>query len=131
MKEDIKSRADVELLVNHFYERVLPDPVIGFIFTKVVNMDWENHIPVIVDFWETILLDNPVYKKNAMEVHYGLNKKIPLQKIHFETWLGLFNTTVDELFEGKIATLAKTRAKSIADVMLFKMTGANNKTPLM
>ena len=131
MKEDIKSRADVELLVNHFYERVLPDPVIGFIFTKVVNMDWENHIPVIVDFWETILLDNPVYKKNAMEVHYGLNKKIPLQKIHFETWLGLFNTTVDELFEGKIATLAKTRAKSIADVMLFKMTGADNKNPLM
>ncbi len=131
MKADIKSRADIETLIVHFYERVQPDPVIGFIFSKVVDMDWESHIPVIVDFWETILLDNPVYKKNAMEVHYGLNKKIPLQKIHFETWLVLFNTTVDELFEGKIATLAKTRAKSIADVMLFKMTGTNNQKSLM
>jgi hypothetical protein len=32
---------------------------------------------------------------------------------------------VDELFEGKIATLAE-KAKSIADVMLFKMSNANN-----
>jgi len=131
MKADIKSRADIETLVVHFYERVPTDPVIGFIFTKVVDMDWENHIPVIVDFWEAILLDNAVYKKNAMEVHYQLNKKFPLQKIHFETWLGLFYTTVDEFFEGKIATLAKTRAKAIADLMLFKMTAADNKNQLM
>ena len=77
--------------------------------------------PVIVDFWETILLDNPVYKKNAMAVHYELAKKVRLQKIHFDTWLFLFNETVDELYEGKIATLAKTRAKSIASIMLIKM----------
>ena len=88
-------------------------------------IDWSHHIPVIVDFWETILLDNPMYKKNAMEVHYDLNKKVILKKDHFTSWLHLFTSTVDELYEGKIATLAKTRAKSIADVMLFKMTGAN------
>jgi len=124
MKTDISSRADIEKMVLQFYERVKADEMIGFIFTKVVHMNWETHIPVIVDFWETILLDNPVYTKNAMEVHYDLNKKIPLQKEHFNSWLHLFTTTVDELFEGKIATLAKTRAKSIAGVMLFKMENA-------
>ena len=56
-----------------------------------------------------------------MEVHYDLNKKIPLKKEHFESWLNLFFSSIDELFEGKTATLAKTRAKSIAEVMLFKM----------
>jgi hemoglobin len=61
-----------------------------------------------------------------MEVHYDLNKKVPLQKEHFESWLQLFNSTVDELFEGKIAALAKTRAKGIADVMLLKMSNINN-----
>jgi len=126
MLKDIESRTDIEQLIINFYEKVKADEVIGFIFNDVVNMDWPHHIPVIVDFWETILLDNPVYKKNAMEVHYDLNKKVSLQKAHFESWLYLFTSTVDELFEGKIATLAKTRAKGIADVMLLKMTQAND-----
>ena len=125
MKPDITNRTDIEKLIILFYEKVKKDTVIGFIFTDVVPINWEHHIPLIVDFWETILLDNPVYKKNAMEVHYDLNKKLPLKKEHFESWLNLFFTTLDELFEGKIATLAKTRAKSIADVMLFKMSNAN------
>lgn len=125
MKNDIESRGDIEKLIIDFYGKVKIDKTIGFIFTEVVPINWTHHIPVIVDFWESILLDNPVYKKNAMEVHYDLNKKVPLKKEHFESWLHLFMSTVDELFEGKIATLAKTRAKSIADVMLFKMSHSN------
>jgi hemoglobin len=126
MKDDIANRADIEKLIVDFYQKVKQDKTIGFIFTEVVPVNWVHHIPVIVDFWESILLDNPVYKKNAMEVHYDLNKKIPLQKEHFDSWLHLFTTTVDELFEGKIANLAKTRAKSIGHLMLFKMNGQNN-----
>ena len=126
MKPDITSRADIEKFIIEFYKKVKADPTIGFIFTDVVNMDWDTHIPVIVDFWETILLDNPVYRRNAMEVHYDLNKKIPLTKEHFDSWLLLFTNSVDEFFEGKTASLAKTRAKSIADVMLLKMGNANN-----
>ena len=131
MKEDIRSRKDIEQLIIQFYEKVKPNPVIGFIFTEVVAINWEHHIPVIVDFWESILLDNPVYQKNAMEVHYHLNNKIPLQKIHFKTWLNLFISTVDELFEGKIAARAKTRAKSIAAVMEFKMNNNTNNKSLI
>ena len=127
MKPDIVSRLDIEQFIILFYEKVKQDDTIGFIFNDVVQMNWEHHIPVIVDFWETILLDNPVYKKNAMEVHYDLNKKVQLQKEHFQKWLFLFNAAVDEFFEGKTAALAKTRAKSIADVMLFKMDNTNNK----
>jgi hemoglobin len=127
MLKDIESRSDIELLINKFYEQVKKDETIGYIFTDVVKINWEHHIPIIVDFWETILLDNPVYTKNAMEVHYDLNKKIPLQPIHFASWVKLFTTTIDELFIGTKATLAKTRAKSIADVMQFKMTNTNDK----
>ena len=82
MKKDISNRNDIEKLIIQFYEKVKPDPTIGFIFTNLVPINWAHHIPVIVDFWETILLDNPVYKKNAMEVHYNLNNTIILQKIH-------------------------------------------------
>lgn len=131
MKKDITSRADIEQLIIAFYEKVKLDTTIGFIFTDVVKIDWAHHIPVIVDFWESILLDNPVYKKNAMEVHYDLNKKIPLQKEHFESWMQLFASTVDELFEGRIATSAKVRAQSIASVMLFKMGSKNDGHPIL
>ncbi|MBK6636037.1 MAG: group III truncated hemoglobin [Chitinophagaceae bacterium] len=124
MKPDINSRADIEKFITAFYEKVKVDATIGFIFTEVVQMNWEKHIPLIVDFWETILLDNPVYKKNAMEVHFDLNKKIPLQKEHFSSWLLLFAKAIDEFFEGKKAEMAKSRAKSIADVMFFKMENA-------
>ena len=130
MKKDICSRQDIEQLITAFYEKVKPDPTIGFIFTEIVKINWQQHIPIIIDFWEGILLDNPVYQRNAMEVHYHLNNQISLQSEHFKTWLTLFNSTVDELFDGRIATLAKTRAKSIADVMLFKMNNTNNNQSL-
>ncbi|MEO6547617.1 MAG: group III truncated hemoglobin [Ferruginibacter sp.] len=130
MKPDISNRNDIEKLIVSFYNKVKTDSVIGFIFIDVVKMNWEQHIPTIIDFWEGILLDNPLYQKNAMEVHYHLNKIIPLQKEHFDSWLNLFYSTLDELYEGKLASLAKTRAKSIAALMLLKMEAINKSKSL-
>ena len=126
MLPDIKNRADIDLIVKKFYEKVKKDETIGFIFNDVVKIHWEHHIPLIVDFWETILLDNPVYQKNAMEKHFELNNIVPLKKEHFDRWLLLFTSTVDESFEGSIAALAKNRARSISEVLLFSMNNKNN-----
>ncbi len=121
-KKDIETRADIEKFISAFYQKVKKDETIGIIFNKVVQMDWGHHIPLITDFWESILLDNPVYKNNAMGVHYELDKKYPLKKIHFDTWLSLFNNTIDEMYFGSISELAKKRAKGIADLMLLKIS---------
>ncbi len=118
---DIQSRKDIELLMTAFYEKVKNDDAIGFIFNDIARVNWDHHIPIICDFWETLLLDAASYKKNAMEVHYILNRKVPFQEIHFEQWLKFFFETVDQLFSGKIANMAKTKAKSIAALMQFKM----------
>jgi len=123
--KDIETRDDIELFILSFYETVKQDETIGMIFTNVVKMDWEHHIPVIIDFWETILLDNPVYKNNAMEVHYHINQIFPLKKEHFDAWLHIFNSTLEGMYEGPITELAKKRAAGIAAVMQFKM---NNTT---
>ena len=128
IKRDIQTREDINLFIDDFYDLVRVDETIGFIFNDVIKMDWEHHIPLIVDFWETILLDNPVYKNNAMESHFHVNKEVPLTKEHFDAWLNAFGTAIDENFEGKICELAKTRAKSIAAIMLLKMTEATNKS---
>ena len=79
-KRDIQTREDINLFIDDFYDLVRADETIGFIFNDVIKMDWEHHIPLIVDFWETILLDNPVYQKNAMESHFHVNKEVPLKR---------------------------------------------------
>ena len=77
------------------------------------------------DFWETILLDTAAYKENVMGVHFSLNRQVPLEEKHFKRWLELFTSTVDSLFQGEIAGLAKKRAASIAALMQFKMKQEN------
>ena len=123
---DINSRTDIELLINSFYNKVKKDDTIGFIFNDIAKINWEQHLPIMFDFWETLLLDAVSYSKNVMEVHYTLNHKIPLEEKHFQRWLQLFSETVDELFTGDIASMAKTKAKSIAALMQFKMKQENN-----
>ncbi len=100
----------------------MKDDSINYIFTDVVKIDIKTHIPVIADFWESILLNSNVYNNNPMKIHLDLNNKTSLQKHHFETWLKYFIASVDELFEGNTAMLAKQRAVSIATVMQIKIS---------
>ncbi|MBI1343856.1 MAG: sec-independent protein translocase TatC [Terrimonas sp.] len=122
---DIETRKDIETLINSFYDKVKKDATIGFIFTDIVAVNWEQHLPLMYDFWETILLDAGTYQNNAMAVHYAINRKQPLSSVHFDQWLYLFNQSVDALFSGEKAELAKKRALSIAQVMQFKMQQEN------
>lgn len=127
MKNDISTREDIESLMNTFYERLLADERISYIFTDVAKLDIKTHIPVIADFWESVLLNKNVYHNNAMKIHMVLNEKTPLTKEHFNVWLTHFTETVDEFFEGPVALLAKQRAKSVATLMEIKI--AQNKEP--
>jgi hemoglobin len=123
---DIQSRIDIELLINTFYDKVKKDDTIGFIFRDIAKVNWEHHLPIMYDFWETLLLDATSYSKNAMEPHYTLNRKVSLEEKHFQRWLQLFFGTVDDLFSGDNATMAKTKARSIAALMQFKMKQENS-----
>jgi len=121
MKKDIGSREDLLLLVTRFYDKLLNDKSISYLFTDVAKINLEHHLPLLVDFWDSILFQSDTYHKNAMQPHIDLHQKSPLQPQHFETWLRYFNETVDELFEGEKAFLAKERALSIATVMKIKL----------
>jgi hemoglobin len=126
MKKDIETRSDIELLVNSFYDKIKTDPVIGYIFTDVVNVNWEKHLPVMYNFWENALFFTGNYAGNPMKVHKHLHRIIPLKPEHFQQWIRLFTSTVDLLFSGEKATLAKQRAISIASLMQFKILDNQN-----
>lgn len=121
MKKDISTREDIELLVRAFYEKVKGDPVIGHIFTQVIKVNWDKHLPVMFNFWENTLFYTGTYSGNPITSHRRLNNIFPLNEGHFARWLMLFTATVDELFEGEKAALAKQRAMSIATVMKIKI----------
>ena len=121
MKKDIASREDLLKLVSKFYEKLLADDSINYLFTDIAKIDLAHHLPLLVDFWDSVLFQSDTYHKNAMQPHINLHQRSPLQEQHFETWLRYFNETVDELFEGEKAFLAKERALSIATVMKIKL----------
>lgn len=126
MKQDLVSKNDIVLLVNTFYEKVQKDEAIGFIFNDIAKVNWEKHLPIMYDFWENTLFFTGTYSGNPVQLHTGLHQLMPLTIAHFDQWTYLFNQTVDELFEGEKANLAKQRAYSIALVLQQKIAQANS-----
>jgi hemoglobin len=118
MKKQLKGKAEIELLVNRFYEKVRADELLAPMFAAV---HWEQHLPVMYRFWESTLMYVGSYEGNPMEAHQRLNDRMPMTKAHFQRWKQLFLETVDELFEGDMAERAKQRALSIATVMEMKI----------
>ncbi len=118
---DIATPDDIRSLVDAFYNRLTNDDVVGHFFT---GLDLDHHLPRIAAFWEMALLGKPGYTTNVTDVHLALNKRIPMERAHFDRWLQLFNFTVDERFSGPVADEAKSRAASIAMVMLVKIQRA-------
>jgi hemoglobin len=119
---DIEERDDVERLVRRFYSRALVDPLIGWIFTDVAKLDLEVHVPRITSFWETILLGAQSYGGGAFRPHAVLHARVGLREAHFQRWLVLWRTTVDELFAGPRAELAKSHADRVARAFYGRLT---------
>jgi len=130
MKTDICTEDDVKLLVDRFYDKVIADDILGYIFNDVAKVNWAKHLPIMYSFWSSNLLGTMDYKGYVIDVHFKLNDKIALEEEHFETWLFLFNETVNQYFGGKIAELAKSRAKTVANLMFYKISNLpNTKKP--
>jgi hemoglobin len=120
---DIATRADCERLVRAFYGQALEDPLIGFIFTDVAKLDLEAHVPKITSFWETILLGERTYTGGAFAPHAALHAQVTLRPGHFERWLQLWFGTVDSMFAGERANLAKLHALRVARAFLDRLQG--------
>ena len=118
---DIETRADLEKILQAFYKKAFADDLIGRFFTEVVPLDLETHIPVITDFWESVLFGTRGYRKNVMEVHKNIHRLSPIHKQHLDRWLKLFQETIDGNYSGERAILMKQRAVSIATLMDIKM----------
>ncbi len=128
---DIRNTHDVKQFVNNFYDRVRADSVLGNIFDDIAHVNWPRHLPLMYQFWETILFTRPGYKGNPLLPHVELNESmqrdlgIGLQTSDFERWTELFHATIDELFSGPCAEKAKRSAVRIGQHILASVSGTS------
>lgn len=118
---DIQNQADLYLLVEEFYKKLLTDDSISYIFTDVVKIHLEEHLPILVTFWSQTILGTGGYVKNLTQIHLDIDQKEPLTPALFKIWLNHFYTTVDSNFIGEKAEKIKTQALSIATIMQIKI----------
>lgn len=122
MKRDIENRDDIYQIVKAFYVKLMSDELMIHFFEDFKDPEHlEEHLQVLVDFWDNILFYSGTYQKNAMKPHIDLQVQKPFSTEHFDSWLKHFNSSVDDFFIGENAHAAKSRALSIATVMKLKV----------
>lgn len=114
---DIRSDEDIRILIHAFYNNVQEDERLGYIFDDVAEVDWEKHLPKMVNFWSNILFQTGHYEGRPFREHMPL----PIDRMDFERWYNLFVDTVDEYFEGEKADYAKEMAGKIASSFSVRM----------
>lgn len=122
VRNEILQLEDVKNLVDTFYGKVRENDLLGPIFDNRIQDRWPEHLAKMYTFWQTILLGEHTYYGSPFPPHATL----PVEKIHFETWLSLFYQTIDELFVGEKANEAKWRANKMAEMFQLKITQYKN-----
>jgi hemoglobin len=122
-RPDITGRADIERLVNAFYEKIRKDDLLGFIFNDVAKTDWAAHLPKMYAFWETMIFRTGGFVGNPLAAHARLVPLTTMGRPQFDRWLAVFTATVDELFAGEKAEHIKNAAADMANVIHAKING--------
>ena len=115
--EDIRNDDDIRLLVETFYGRIQENERLNHIFSDVTGVDWDRHLPTMVDFWSNLIFQTGRYKGRPFRQHMPL----PIKESDFHLWYGLFVETVDDYFKGPEAEYAKEMAAKIAASFSLRM----------
>ena len=116
-KGDILGRREIETLMRRFYASVRQDAVLGPVFDEVARVDWDEHIPKLCDFWETVLFRTGGYRGNPLGVHRVLAGQVAMDRGMFDRWLELFRETVEGNFAGENAGHIVRVAADMANVL--------------
>ena len=119
--KDILNTNDLYILVDEFYKKLLADQSISYIFTDIVKINLEEHLPILVTFWSQSIFNTGGYFNNLTQIHLDISEKEYLTPALFSIWLNHFNASVDENFIGSNSEKIKTQALSIATVMQIKI----------
>ncbi|MGY5353139.1 group III truncated hemoglobin [Wenyingzhuangia sp. IMCC45533] len=124
MKNDIQNRADIYKLVCAFYDKIRADEILGPIFNHMIpSNEWPIHLDKLTDFWETNLFGIPKFKGSPTQKHIQTDAEFNhnIQQTHFNQWLKLWEETINDLYQGDLATRALMAAHNIAQIQNMVM----------
>ncbi len=61
-RRDISTEEDIKTLVDSFYERVNSDELLSPIFNQMTQVNWDEHLPTMYQFWSSLLLRSNTYR---------------------------------------------------------------------
>jgi hemoglobin len=128
---DILDREDLDMLISTFYGQIRKDSLLGPVFNLLIKeASWPDHLIRMVDFWECNLFFRPTFKGNPLKIHQKVDEDYHFQthEPHYKRWTELWCETVDRLFRGERAELAKIRAIKMGKVLLSKVMEAKPST---
>jgi hemoglobin len=123
------TQAHIKKLVTHFYRRVQKDELLGYIFNDIAHVDWTHHIPLLCQFWNSIMLKTGEYHGSAYTKHVLIGKKIPIKEAHFTHWLDLFQQEAFKHLPMSAAEEITQKASLIAKSLQYGMVDVEVMTP--
>lgn len=106
---------DILAVLRAFYTTVMNDDLLAPYF---LGVDMPAHLPVIADFWSTMIFQSGRYHGNAFRPHLEMPG---LTADHFGRWLDTLERTVDLTFMGPNAERMKAMGHRIAYSMQLRL----------
>jgi hemoglobin len=115
-KHDITSPADIQVLVEAFYDKLRSQPYLSALFDKLSPRDWSQHLFMMHRFWDAVLLKSAAYTGHPLILHAFL----PAKQTQVPEWVHLFYEAVEEHFTGPRAASAKAFAEKMVRIFAYK-----------
>ncbi|MEM8594038.1 MAG: group III truncated hemoglobin [Pseudomonadota bacterium] len=109
---DLDCSEHIAQFVDAFYDALLSSSI-AHVFTDVAKVDLSKHKPLIVSYWEKLLLNSKEYQRHTMNIHRHIYEQYAFSNADFETWLRVFNEVLDAGFSGAKTDQARRTAERI------------------
>ncbi|MEM8700243.1 MAG: group III truncated hemoglobin [Pseudomonadota bacterium] len=116
----------IQVMVHTFYRCVREHPRLGLIFNGRLDGKWDEHLPKMETFWQSVLLKNGAYKGKPVPAHLKLKEVVSSD---YGAWLSVFRPVVRELFVPDLADEIIAVAERIAQSLWLATFGHAGSSP--
>lgn len=116
----------IHVMVHTFYGCIRQHPRLGEIFERRLAGRWDEHLPRMESFWQSVLLKNGAYKGKPVPAHL---KQKELVSADYGEWLSVFRPVIRELFVPDLADEIIAVAERIAQSLWLATFGTPGSTP--
>lgn len=89
----------------------------------MAQVDWDHHIKLLSQFWNSIMLKTHEYHGNAYEKHVIIGQQTHIEEAHFIRWLDLFQQEAVKHLPSEAANDMIQKASLIGKSLQFGMIG--------